>query len=79
MMKSVFPLLKPQLLKANVKTEDTLTAPFVKEIIQEIIRAKEDAIDACQRFGIKLTLYDNISLVKDVKKVVDRSVPNDEK
>ena len=47
MMKSVFPLLKPQLLKAKVKTEDTLTAPFVKEIIQEIIRAKEDAIDAC--------------------------------
>ncbi len=57
----------------------TLPAPDVKKIIQEIMRAKEDAIDVCKRYEVTSTLYDNISLVKYVKQVVDRAVCNDKK
>ena len=73
----VFPRLKRRLLQAKSETEDTFTAPGVEEITQEIASAKEDAIDFCRRCGIKLTSYDDVSLVNDVEHVVDETVHND--
>ena len=74
----VFPRLKRRLLQAKDETEDTFVAPCVEEITQEIVNAKEDAIDLSKKCGIELTTYDDVCLVKDIELVVDEAVRNDD-
>ncbi len=72
-----FPRVKRRLLQIQEETDQTFSLPTESDIAKMIFKAKEDAIKICDNCKIRLNSYDDKHLIKNIEKVVDDAIIND--